>query len=284
MLQSIRSRAFLRQASWRRPSFFHVRWLRLGVGFFRRHLPATLWVVVVFPLVIFNLPMMQTHAGFTLTQVFHNPNTRATLQAMASTKTPLVQGVVSFLLNVARSRSDAGDALIQWDATGRTDYNDGTQMHLNGAAFDANDPYALASYAGQITHEAVELYFRQADGIPGDTLPMDYLAEYEGGLVMQAVGAALSTPLPEPGTGTGQISTVGRSYDDWLASGNGAAYDEPSESGTSWHFLWWSGPLQDQALFGNPIGLSLAMLRWETSCGGETLPDWQTRGCAEAAA
>jgi hypothetical protein len=238
-----------------------------------------LWVVVL-PAVVFGIPAARTPSAFTLTQLFHNPDTRTILQAMGTARLPLARGVVAFLGAFAHTQGGSGDALIQWDATGTTDFNDGTQMHLNGAAFDPNDSYALASYAGQITHEAVEIYFRQVDGVPGDTLPMDYLAEYEGGLVMRAVGEALSTPLPALGKGSGQISTLGRSYADWLANGNGAAYHEARDAGTFWHFLWWSGPVGDQALFGNPMGLSLEMLRWETRCEDETLPVWQARGCA----
>jgi hypothetical protein len=166
------------------------------------------------------------------------------------------------------------------DATGTADSNDGTHIHLNALPLEPNDPYSVASFAGQITHEALEVYSQQADGVPGNTLPMDYLAEYEGGLVSLAVARALFTPLPDAGMRSGQISTLGRSYQGWLANGNGSAYHESRDSGTSWHFLWWSGPLGDHALFGNPMGLSLAMLRWETACGYKALPDWQASGCA----
>jgi hypothetical protein len=283
VLQSIRPRGPLRQAVWPRKPARGRRWswLVLGGHPFRHTVSVTLWLAVVLLVVVVGLPTMRPPSTLTLTQLFQNPTTRAILQAMKAARLPLARGVVTFLRSFALAHGDGGDTLIQWDALGTSDYNDGTQMYLNGAAFDPHNPYTLASYAGQITHEAVEIYFAQADGVPGNTLPMDYLAEYEGGLVMRAVAEVLQTKVPmAPGTGTGQIDTVGRSYADWLTNGNERAYHEASDAGTWWHFLWWSGPLEDHAQFGNPMGLSLAMLRWETRCGNETLPDWQVRGCA----
>jgi len=248
---------------------------------FLRSLVFPLWLAVVIPVVVFGPPATSAYPRLTINQLFQNTNTRAILQAMTVADLPLAHGVVDFLRTLASAQGVTGDALIQWNATATSDYNDGAQMHLNGTFFDPNNPYTIASFAGQITHEAVEIYFAQADGVPANTLPMDYLAEYEGGLVMRAVGETLQTQVPTtPGTGTGQIDTVGRSYADWLANGNGVAYHEESDSGTYWHFLWWSGPLGDHPLFGNPMGLSLAMLRWEIRCKDETLPDWQARGCA----
>lgn len=281
MLQNIRQRGSLRQVVWRPPTPRRWRWLWLEVHPFCRSLALPLWLAVVLPVVVFGLPATSAYPPLATSQLFRNSSTRAILQAMTMADLPLARGVVDFLRALASGQAATGDALIQWDATATTDYNDGAQMHLNGAAFDPHDAYALASYAGQITHEAVEIYFAQADGVPGNTLPMDYLAESEGGMVMRAVAAALQTPVPlAPGMGTGQIDTVGRSYTDWLANGNGLAYHEASDAGTWWHFLWWSGPLGDHAQFGNPMGLSLAMLRWETRCGNETLSGWQAWGCA----
>jgi hypothetical protein len=109
--------------------------------------------LVVLPVVVVGLPAMWPPFTLTLTQLFQNPNTRTILQAMEAARLPLARDAVTFLRAYAVAHGGSGDTLIEWDATGTADFNDGTQMHLNGAAFDSHDPYALASYAGRITHE-----------------------------------------------------------------------------------------------------------------------------------
>jgi hypothetical protein len=70
--------------------------------------------MVVLPPILWGLPTLSTHPAFTLNQLFHNPNTRTILQAMASADAPLPRGVVNFLVAFANAHPDTADLLIEW--------------------------------------------------------------------------------------------------------------------------------------------------------------------------
>jgi RHS repeat-associated protein len=185
--------------------------------------------------------------------------------------------VVEFLLKFAEHIHGIfdGDDLIQWDlpasdAAGAR--NDGAFIHLKGTLFDPSDHSSIGTFAGEIAHEAVEVYFEQADHINGGTLPIDYVAEWIAGTVQVEMGIGGQAP-----------SSRGMKYEEWLASPDGqkyaspkndGGYGEPSDPDTRWGFWGIGGEKSDTNFLGNPMGLSLDMLRWENSNKNWSLQDW----------
>jgi hypothetical protein len=189
--------------------------------------------------------------------------------------------VVQYLLNTAdcSKMSPCGDALIVWQDgmpanTGA--FNNGTVITLNTQDFnqdyDPNDLTSLATLAGYLSHEAVETYYSRAYGIPADTVPMDYLADY----VHQIVSAQM----------LGQPIGYYPNYKNWVNApqnppdGSDSGYDyvhdfhESNDPGgdfgehlSSW---WWSlGNDPNPHFAGNPMGLSPSLLQNDS-----TLPGW----------
>ncbi len=205
----------------------------------------------------------------TIDSRFHDPRTQALLYAMLTS--PYGAKVVQYLLNVAdcKKMSPCGDARIVWN-DGMPDhvgaYNDGTVITLNTQDFqnyDPNDPKSLSLLAGYTAHEAVETYYRTAYGIPANTVPMDYLADY----IKQIVNNQMQ------GVDVGSFPT----YQDW-ASNDGQVYvkdfhesDNPMGGfGEQVSSLWWDITNKPNPNFAdNPMGLDPSLLQNNT-----TLPGW----------
>jgi hypothetical protein len=194
----------------------------------------------------------------TIDSRFHDPRTRALLYAML--KSPYGAKVVQYLLNISdcRTMSPCGDSLIVWQDGLPPDVgasNDGTVTTLNTQGFDPNDPNSLATWGGELAHECVETYYWRADNIPGNTLPMDYLADY----VRQIVSSQM---LDEP---VGDYPT----YKVWVNDPNNEYVHDFHESGDPggtwqehvqdwWDSLWHS---PDSNFAGNPMGLNPSLLQ-----------------------
>lgn len=220
----------------------------------------------------------------TIDSRFHDPRTQALLYAMLTS--PYGAKVVQYLLNVAdcSKMSPCGDALIVWQDgmpanTGA--FNNGTVTTLNTQDFndeyDPNDLSSLATLAGYLAHESVETFFSRAYGIPADTVPMDYLADYVHQIVSNQM---LGQPV-------GNFPT----YQNWVNApqnppdGSDSGYDyvhnfhESNDPGgdlgehlaSGWWSLW-HNPNPNFA--GNPMGLSPSLLQ-----NNSTLPGWDITKC-----
>ncbi len=158
--------------------------------------------------------------------------------------------VVQFLVNLAEDLQIHGEYpynIIQWDFTGGGARSDYSTIHLNPS-------HSLVDLAGQVTHEAVEIYYKQADGINAATLPMDYVAEYFQGLVVQQLDPTVA------------VTALGQTYNEWLhdphspATGpNGRYPGEPNDAQLT--------GIDNENYLGNPMGLSAVMLSWEQNSG-----------------
>src|SRR5579885_840086 len=181
-------------------------------------------------------------------------DTRAVLLLLLGTKFG-VKVVEELLYLAAYFGLPFANSLIVWNTSCACNFGD----HIDLPKFDANNIDTLAAY---LTHETVEMYFENADGVPGDTLPMDYVAEWYEGVVeneLQGGDAAFSTYL---------------SYHDWFTIGDGDVYKnlkppfqpegpDPRTEGKS-----------DNPYFYNPMGLSIGMLNWEGKHPYWTLSDY----------
>lgn len=231
---------------------------------------------------------------------FRNQRTRDLLYAMLLS--PAGMQTVQFLLNYANYRAThfppmGGDELIQWTDSSSQDgaHNDGSVIYLhpdgsNGPpAGNASPQQRWQQYAllgNYLTHESVEVYYSQVDGVPANTVPMDYLAEWKGALVQQQMFTVANSQLspdqqilnsPSP-------TSLDQSYQYWRTQGDGTAYvntfHETTNPGTDNHFLWFdTGPKSDQIIpqIGNPMGLSLKLLKLNPNDPeatlGTSLPD-----------
>ncbi|HLV99529.1 MAG TPA: hypothetical protein VKT82_12720, partial [Ktedonobacterales bacterium] len=158
------------------------------------------------------------------------------------------------------------DSLFQFDAGGKDGaYNNGTVIHL--------DPtLGTTEQAGALAHEAMEVYFRQADDVPGNTLPMDYIADYMAGQVEMDIGNA--TGNYGPYTTAYLDARGGKGYDFWTNDATGGKKystggflglgGEGGDPGV--------GQKTDNDFLGNPMGLSLSMLTWENGPDGNGTP------------
>ncbi|HLV99397.1 MAG TPA: hypothetical protein VKT82_12050, partial [Ktedonobacterales bacterium] len=173
------------------------------------------------------------------------------------------------------------DSLFQFDTSIglSAGSNDGTVITLNPNA-------DFAVQAGVITHEAMEVYFRQADGVNAGTLQMDYIADWMKGQVQTDVADALGGPNPADG----MPEAFGETYGQWKTDPyGGKKYSEgflgfggPSEGedpGTNNGPFGWFGPKSDNNFLGNPMGLSLSMLTWETGPNGSCGSGLKGTGC-----
>jgi hypothetical protein len=222
-----------------------------------------------------NLTQLQLYN--TIDNRFHDPRTRALLYAM--NMSPYGAKVVQYLLNVAdcSKMSPCGDSLIVWQDgmpanTGA--FNDGTVTTLNTQDFNQeykpNDLTSLATLAGYLAHESVETYYSRAYGIPANTLPMDYTADYVHQIVTNQILGQSVGDFP--------------SYQNWVNAPKNSPLDsgytyvndfhESSDPGGdfgshaySWWWSIWDSPNPNFA--GNPMGLSPALLQNNT-----TLPGW----------
>ncbi|MDQ2902403.1 MAG: hypothetical protein M3Y81_02485 [Chloroflexota bacterium] len=210
---------------------------------------------------------------------FHDPRTQALLYAMSTS--PYGAKVVQYLLNAAdcSKMSPCGDALIVWQDgmpanTGA--FNDGTVTTLNTQDFNQeynpNDLSSLATLAGYVAHEAIETYYSRAHGIPANTLPMDYLADYVHQIVTNQM---LGNPIgyfpsyqtwvndpQNPPDGSDSGYTYVHDFHE-----NGDPAGGFGEHVSSW---WWSlGNSQNANFAGNPMGLSPSLLQ-----NNSTLPGW----------
>jgi hypothetical protein len=162
--------------------------------------------------------------------------------ALADQLIRLTSFAKSLLFGEADLRITA-DALIQWTC-------DCGGARNNGSSIQLNPSHNLVSLAGELTHEAVEVYFQRADGINAATLPMDYVAEYFQGLVVQQLDPTVA------------VTALGQTYNEWLhdphspATGpNGRYPGEPNDAQLT--------GIDNENYLGNPMGLSAVMLSWE---------------------
>lgn len=238
-----------------------------------------------------NQLLQQINADPTLKQMrqqidqhFQDQRTRDLLYAMLLS--PAGMQTVQFLLNYANYMAGkfppvGGDQLIQWTDSSPKDgaHNDGTVIYLhpdgsNGPPGANVSPQArwqqYALLGNYLTHESVEVYYSQVDGVPANTVPMDYLAEWKGALVQQQMFVVANSQLPpdQQFTATPSPTSLDQGYQYWRTQGDGTAYvntfHETLDPGTDNHFLWFdTGPKSDQIIpqIGNPMGLSLKLLK-----------------------
>ena len=220
----------------------------------------------------------------TIDSRFHDPRTQALLYAMLTS--PYSAKVVQYLLNVANcsKMSPCGDALIVWQDgmppnTGA--FNNGTVTTLNtqdfNGEYDPNNPSSLATLAGYLAHESVETYYSRAYGIPADTVPMDYLADYVHQIVSNQMNGQPVGNFPN--------------YQNWVNApqnppdGSDSGYDyvhnfheSDNPGGDLGEHLssgWWSLWNNSNPNFaGNPMGLSPSLLQ-----NNSTLPGWDITKC-----
>lgn len=215
----------------------------------------------------------------TIDSRFHDPRTQALLYAMLLS--PYGAKVVQYLLNVAdcRKMSPCGDSIIVWQGgmppnTGA--FNNGTVITLNtqnfNGSYNPNDPTSLSLLAGYLAHEAVETYYSRAYGIPADTVPMDYLADFVNQIVQTQMN--------------GQPVGYYPNYQNWVNApqnppdGSDSGYDyvhafhennSPEGGfGDQVNSAWWSIWNDTHPNFANnPMGLSPMLLQ-----NNSTLPGW----------
>ncbi|HEY7417308.1 MAG TPA: hypothetical protein VH593_19145 [Ktedonobacteraceae bacterium] len=202
----------------------------------------------------------------TIDSTFHDPRTQALLYAMLAS--PLGAKYVQYLLNTAncRTMSPCGDALIVWQDglppnVGAS--NNGTVTTLNTEGFDPNDPNSLAIWGGELAHESVETYFTRAYDIPGDTLPMDYTADYVRQIVSNQMQGLPVGSYPN--------------YHDWVTDPNNTyvkAFHENGDPGGDWQdhtrrFFWGITNDANPDFGGNPMGLNPSLLQNDS-----TKPGW----------
>lgn len=206
---------------------------------------------------------------------FHDPRTQALLYAMS--QCPYGAKVVQYLLNEASSSKKGGDYLVVWQDgmpanTGA--FNNGTTITLNVQNFDPNDPNSLVTLAGYITHEAVETYYVQAYGIPADTVPMDYLADFANQIVTQQ----MAQPPQPPGYYPDYKTWVNDPQNPSNGSDSGYVYvhdfhesnDPGGGFGEQMSHDWWSLWNNSNPNYAkNPMGLSPSLLQNDS-----TMPGW----------
>jgi hypothetical protein len=162
--------------------------------------------------------------------------------------------VVLFILNLVAmfgfrlnpdSNQATADWLIGWNLS---DCGAGAGGCNFGGPWVILDPSAdLVTNAAALTHEEVEVYYSLADGIPGDSYQMDYVAEWFQGMVACDLGSCDSG------------RSYGMNYKEWLDPNGNDALDG------------YSGDISDPELTGidnrdyagNPMGLTTMYLSWE---------------------
>jgi RHS repeat-associated protein len=203
---------------------------------------------------------------------FHDKRTVAALEYLLLS--PFGMKVVEFLfkfaaylLRVFRGSFKADD-LFTYDSSGGVGKGGGQNDGLFTTLNPDTDP---VSQAGIIAHEAMEVYFVQADGVNGNSYAMDYIADYQRGQVeadiAQVIGDGRTDSKP----------AFGDNYAQWrvdTSSGAGPSYasvGDVEDTGIGIGPWGMFGEKTDNNFLGNPMGLSLNMLKWEsynsTGCG-----------------
>jgi RHS repeat-associated protein len=233
------------------------------------------------------MPCCQSGIDAYIERIFSDPNIQIIMEALALTA--LGSKVLEFVLSlVLVNFGNNGDAFISW-FNGLAGSNNGSTMTLGndlvpnqGLNWGQLNRPSIAYYAGVVTHEALELYFVQADGVPGNSFAIEYVAETFGGEVEQATADALGSGV----TDQGQTDVPNESYNTWFSLRQ-ASYPNDVHD--------WTGrgscgrvclPVYDNTSYlRNPMGLSLSMLSWEYplfrgghSCGNLTFSQWQQKG------